>query len=185
MFASKLIENANIIIDDDGTLPKLQAIKSHGKPPVVLEGRFSRQLDYVIGYINNNINLADESVGFLHAKGGGWFDSLRMRLRKENLPFVEITGESCWPPVETNIVLSTIHSAKGLEFDHVLILGLEEQHFSFSVADSQDSDYASIVKLISMGITRAKAGVILGYKSDTRPFFISHLDKNTFQKVVL
>ncbi|MCV5976322.1 hypothetical protein OFO29_28630, partial [Escherichia coli] len=110
---------------------------------------------------------------------------IRERLSQANMPFVDIAGESDWPPVETNIALSTIHSAKGLEFDHVFILGLEDRHFSFSMADSQDSDYASVIKLISMGITRAKASVILGYNHNTEPFFIGLLDSNTYHKVVL
>lgn len=185
IFASELIQNSAIIIDDDGTLPILDAIKRHGPLPIVLEGRFNRQLDYVINHILKNIDLNHETVGFLHAKGGGWFDGIRNILRNKNLRFVEISGESYWPPGETNIALSTIHSAKGLEFDHVFILGLEERHFSFSFADSQDSDYASVVKLISMGITRAKVSIILGYNPGTRPFFIDHLDINTFQKVEL
>lgn len=187
-FASRLIENAAIAIDDDGTLPILDAIKRHGPVPLVLEGRFNEQLDFVIDYILENVDLAQETVGFLHAKGGGWFErtgGIKDSLRKQNLPFIEISGESSWPPNETNIALSTIHSAKGLEFDHVFILGLEENHFSFSFADSQDSDYSSIIKLISMGITRAKVSIILGYRFNTRPFFIDHLDTNTFRKVVL
>lgn len=185
MFASKLIENTGIAIDDDGTLPILDAIKRHGSSPLVLEGRFNRQLDYVFDYINEHVDLTNETVGFLHAKGGGWFDYIRERLSQANMPFVDIAGESDWPPVETNIALSTIHSAKGLEFDHVFILGLEDRHFSFSMADSQDSDYASVIKLISMGITRAKASVILGYNHNTEPFFIGLMDSNTYHKVVL
>lgn len=185
IFASKLIENTNITIDDDGTLPVLNAIKRHGDRPVVLEGGFGKQLDFSVNKLINSINLNSNTVAFLHAKGGGWFRSIREKLSEYDLQFVEISGESCWPPLETNIVLSTIHSAKGLEFDYVFILGLDDNHFNFSYADSQDSDYSSIIKLISMGITRAKKGIVLGYKIETKPFFIDFLDKNTFDKVVL
>jgi len=185
MFAIKLIENANITIDDDGTLPVLNAIKRHGEVPVVLEGRFKKQLDFSINRLINDIDVDNDTVVFLHAKGGGWFRGIREKLIDYGLPFIEISGENSWPSLETNIVLSTIHSAKGLEFDHVFILGLEDEHFTYSFADSQDSDYSSVIKLISMGITRAKKSVVLGYKLETKPFFIDCLDVNTFIKVVL
>lgn len=184
-FANSLIKNSTITIDDDGTLPIIEAIKRHGSLPKVIEGRFKNQLNYVMDIILNEINLETETVAFLHAKGGGWFDDIITRLNEEGIPFIEISGESFWPPLDTNIALSTIHSAKGLEFDHVFILGLEDRHFSFSFADSQDSDYASAIKLISMGITRAKSNIILGYKYESKPFFINLLEEETFFKVTL
>ncbi|HHR5880450.1 TPA: 3'-5' exonuclease [Providencia alcalifaciens] len=184
-FASKLIENTSISIDDDGTLPILDAMKNRGPIPLVLEGRFNKQLEFIINYISENVDLNHETIGFLHAKGGGWFSAIIDMLKHKNLPFIEISGETYWPNIETNIALSTIHSSKGLEFDHVFILGLENHHFSFSVADCEDSDYSSIIKLISMGITRAKRSVVLGYHPNTMPFFIPHLDISTFEKVVL
>lgn len=64
IFASRLIQNSAILIDDDGTLPILDAIKRHGPLPVVLEGRFNSQLDYVINHILKNIDLEHETVGF-------------------------------------------------------------------------------------------------------------------------
>ncbi|WP_086775382.1 3'-5' exonuclease [Vibrio coralliirubri] len=184
-FASKLIENAGITIDDDGTLPILDAIKRHGETPILLEGKFSQQMEYVLDYIDSKVDLNNETVGFLHAKGGGWFSGTKQMLTAKGLDFVEISGESEWPPLDTNIALSTIHSAKGLEFDHVFILGLEGRHFSFGTADSEDADYSSTVKLLSMGITRAKENVILGYKIDSRPTFIDHLSEATYNKVTL
>ncbi|WP_416221498.1 3'-5' exonuclease [Rhodoferax sp.] len=40
------------------------------------------------------------------------------------LEYVEITKSRDWPGAE-NVALSTIHSAKGLDFDHVIIIGLD------------------------------------------------------------
>jgi superfamily I DNA/RNA helicase len=182
-FASKLIENASISIDDDGTLPKLEEIKKHGRKPIVVEGQFPKQMEYVLKYLSDNVDLENESVGFLHAKGGGWFKEIRASLIRKGLEFVEISGESFWPPAETNIALSTIHSAKGLEFDYVFIVGLEDRHFSFSSDDNEDADYSTVIKLLSMAITRAKENVIISYNKSSKPSFLKHLDESTYDMV--
>ncbi|EKO3414165.1 hypothetical protein K7V76_003680 [Vibrio fluvialis] len=184
-FASRLIENASIAIDDDGTLPKLEAITRRGDKPIVVEGRFRAQMNYVLDYLQKHVDLENESVGFLHAKGGGWFDEIRSRLHQASFDFVEITAESHWPPAETNIALSTIHSAKGLEFDHVFIIGLEDRHFSFATPDNEDADYSTAIKLLSMAITRAKQNVIIGYNQSSMPSFLEHLDADTYELVNL
>lgn len=184
-FASRLIENASITIDDDGTLPKLEAITRRGELPIVVKGRFRAQMSYVLKYLKEHVDLENESVGFLHAKGGGWFEEIRSNLHQAGLEFVEITAESHWPPAETNIALSTIHSAKGLEFDHVFIVGLEDRHFSFATPDNEDADYSTAVKLLSMAITRAKQNVVVGYNPHSMPTFLEHLDNDTFELVEL
>ncbi|QIG04909.1 hypothetical protein [Proteus sp. ZN5] len=76
------------------------AIKRYGPFPVVLEERFNSQLDYVINHILKNIGLDHETVGFLQAKGGGWFNEIRNRLRNEKFHFVEISGESYWSQMD-------------------------------------------------------------------------------------
>ncbi|MDN2667472.1 DEAD/DEAH box helicase [Vibrio sp. 14N.309.X.WAT.E.F5] len=184
-FASRLIENSSIAIDDDGTLPKLEAITRTGDKPIVVEARFRDQMNYVLDYLRNNVDLNTESVGFLHAKGGGWFDEIRSRLHQASFDFVEITTESHWPPVDTNIALSTIHSAKGLEFDHVFIIGLEDRHFSFASPDNEDADYSTAIKLLSMAITRSKQNVVIGYNPNSMPSFLEHLDSATYKLVKL
>ncbi|ENP8455420.1 DEAD/DEAH box helicase [Photobacterium damselae] len=184
-FASRLIENSSIAIDDDGTLPKLEAITRSGDKPIVVEARFREQMNYVLDYLRKNVDLENESIGFLHAKGGGWFDEIRSRLNQASFDFVEIAAESHWPPAETNIALSTIHSAKGLEFDHVFIIGLEDRHFSFSSPDNEDADYSTAIKLLSMAITRAKQNVVIGYNPSSMPSFLEHLDADTYELVRL
>ncbi|NUW69013.1 3'-5' exonuclease [Vibrio coralliilyticus] len=184
-FASRLIENSSIAIDDDGTLPKLEAITRNGDKPIVVEARFREQMNYILRYLRENVDLENENVGFLHAKGGGWFDEIRSRLNQASFDFVEIATESHWPPAKTNIALSTIHSAKGLEFDHVFIIGLEDQHFSFRSPDNEDADYSTAIKLLSMAITRAKQNVVIGYNPISKPSFLEHLDADTYELVRL
>ncbi|UKA26670.1 hypothetical protein IHC93_07445 [Photobacterium damselae subsp. damselae] len=156
LFAHNFLQSANIQMDDNATLPQLDRISVHGSKPIVVIANFPSQITYIIDYIKENINLSEESIGFLHPKGGGWFDYLKRRLAYEKLDHVDITRRGIWPKDDINIALSTIHSAKGLEFDYVFIVGAEDQHFNFESADFEDINYSSAIKLFSMGITRAK-----------------------------
>jgi DNA helicase IV len=180
-FAVQLLNNSGVDFDDDATLPVLSAIERHGPLPIVIQGKFSKQLSEALKYINENVDLSVSSVCFLHPKGGGWFDFVETKLNDASIDFVSISRADKWPSSDINVALSTIHSAKGLEFDYVIMLGIEDSHFLFEEVDCEDSNYVSSIKLISMAITRAKENVILGYKEHTKPRFIDYLEKGTYE----
>jgi DNA helicase IV len=159
--AASLIEG--LPLDDDGTMPDFKACSSHGPVPIVLRGRFGQQIEYVIKYLKKEIDLRQESVAFLHPQGGGWFDETRRRLGAAGLPFVEITRQSDWPQGSENIALSTLHSAKGLEFDHVIIIGLNAE-VTVHGEEADDDRLITLRRLLAMGIGRARKSVVLGYK---------------------
>ena len=50
-----------------------------------------------------------------------------LKLQENDIEYCELTRSSIWPTGSENIALSTIHSAKGLEFDHVLMPGLNQE----------------------------------------------------------
>lgn len=185
LFAHNLLKSANVPLDDNATLPKLQSITRHGNKPLVIRGDFPDQVSFILSFIHKYVDLENDSIGFLHPKGGGWFNYLKSMLEREDLEYVEITRTSHWPKDTSNIALSTIHSAKGLEFDYVFIVGAEESHFSFESLDHEDANYAAAVRLFAMGITRAKNNVIISCKDETTPCFFKHLDANTYEEVVL
>ncbi|MBQ0017023.1 MAG: UvrD-helicase domain-containing protein, partial [Clostridiales bacterium] len=54
-----------------------------------------------------------------------------------------------------NVVLATVHSAKGLEFKVVFIVGLEEQYFPLIRHDTVESDMEEERRLMYVAITRA------------------------------
>ncbi len=124
-FARSLLEG--MTIGDDGTLPDFTHASADGPKPRLLVGKFSGQLAWTLANVVKTANLKDESVAFLHPLGGGWFDYLKSGLRAADVPFVQLTRSSTWPGGDETVALSTIHSAKGLEFDHVIILGLNQQ----------------------------------------------------------
>ena len=127
-FARPLLEGMEV--PDDGTLPDFENTVRRGSAPQVIQGRFSRQMDYIIDRLADL--PAGESVALLHPKGGGWFDYCRQRLDQAGLRYVGLARRSEWPGGDEDIGLSTLPSAKGLEFDHVVLLGLDAELMPWS-----------------------------------------------------
>lgn len=170
--------------DSDGTIPDFNACNRNGPLPVVVKGRFPGQpLQYVMNYLRR-IDLTAESVAFLHPKGGQCFEFIRVALRSAGYEFAEITRESEWPTGDEHIVLSTLHSAKGLEFDHVFILGLNSETVAHG-KDREDDGLNMYRRLLAMAIGRARISVVLGYKAGEASKIVKFLDPNTFKEVPL
>lgn len=181
-FARGLVED--LPQEDDGTLPDFLACERDGELPVVAVGRFSDQVDYAIGKLRRDVDLASESVAFLHPKGGGWFDYLRQRLAAEGIEWCELTRASGWPTGPESVALCTVHSAKGLEFDHVFMLGLNKQVTPHGEEEG-DGTLDMLRRLVAMGVGRARKTVMLGYKSDDPSTLIELLAVGTYMEVQL
>ena len=180
-FALPLLKDMDI--GDDGTFPDFNSCIRHGPKPLVIKGKYSEQANYVTRYLNN-VDLSRESVAFLKPKGGAWFDFIKRVLASSNREFVDITRQSDWPQSSSNIALSTMNSAKGLEFDHVIILGLSNG-VTIHEPDPQDSTLHNLRRLLAMAITRARSSVILGYKPAEKSRLISYLDPLTYDEISL
>jgi superfamily I DNA/RNA helicase len=181
-FARPIVEG--LTVEDDGALPDLDACTSEGPLPVVVAGKYSRQIDYILARLLGTVDFGSESVIFLQPKAGPWFSYLRGRLRAAGLPWTELTRASVWPTGPEAIALSTVHSAKGLEFDHVVIPGLNAQVTPHGVGDG-DAQYDALRRLIAMGVARARKSVIVGFKPDDPSAVLSLLKPDTFELVTL
>lgn len=181
-FASALVEG--IPTDPDFTIPDFNASCSQGDLPVILEGNYSSQVEYAVRHIKDNINISEESVAFLHPKGWNWFKFLKTQLSHHGIEYVDITRQKDWPEGDENVALSTLHSAKGLEFDHIIILGLNKECFPVW-EDVTDHRYINTRKLLAMGIARAKKTVLIGYKFEDRSELIDLFNLDTFELVKL
>ena len=180
-FAAPLIEGI-ASNDIDATIPNLAACTRDGQKPVLLVGKFSQQVAHAIAFIRKRVDLANESVAFLHPKG--WFDATRTALDNAGLPFVEITKNREWPAGLENIALSTIHSAKGLEFDHVFLLGLNAEVLIHG-EEPGDTEADKLRRLLAMGVTRARTTVMIGYKLKDRSDLMDFLATGTFDEIRL
>jgi len=181
-FARPLVEG--LPLDDDGAIPDFDACGFDGPLPIVVSGRYSRQVDYILAKLLNTVDLTTESVAFLQPRGNRWFDYLRSRLRAAGVPWTELTRASTWPRGPEQVALCTISSAKGLEFDHVVMPGLNQEVTPHG-GDDGDAQLDRLRRLIAMGVGRARSSLIVGYKPDDPSTVLSLLKPETYELVTL
>lgn len=177
-FAAPLVNG--LPVEDDGTLPDFSTCHRPGEKPLVLTGKFSDQLRFMLERLNLTINQGNESIAVLHPRGGDWFKETRKMLRNHGIPFCELTRRSEWPTGPEVVMLCTIHSAKGLEFDHVLIPGLSQRVTPHGPED-QDTDRDRLRRMLAMAIGRARETVMIGYKAGEESSLIRLLDPSTYE----
>jgi superfamily I DNA/RNA helicase len=180
-FARPLVEG--LPQEDDGALPDFNAAAEDGPLPLVIAGKYRAQMDYIIPHLLNTVDFSSESVAFLQMKGS-WFSYLRARLRAAGLPWTELTRKSTWPTGPEAIALCTLHSAKGLEFDHVILPGLNAEVTPHGVEEG-DVQLDALRRLIAMGVGRARKSLIVGYKPNDPSTVLSFLKPGTFTWVTL
>ena len=121
-FAASLVRD--LPPEEDGLVPDANACERSGPLPRVVAGKYAAQLNYMLNEVQEAIE-SEETVAILHPKGGGWFDHAKETLDQRGIDYCELTRQREWPTGPEVVALSTIHSAKGLEFDHVLLPGLK------------------------------------------------------------
>ena len=168
--------------EDDGTLPDFDACNRCGAKPTVVVGKYSAQLHYMLDRLARVADLVNESVALLQPRGGGWFKEARRILEAHDMSFCELTRRSNWPSGTELVALSTIHSAKGLEFDHVLLPGLSRQVTPHGTEEG-DADLDIYRRMLAMAIGRARKSVMLGYKPGEESSLIGFLDPATYDMV--
>ncbi|WP_312903664.1 UvrD-helicase domain-containing protein [Stutzerimonas nitrititolerans] len=183
-FAAALLEG--LALDDNGTMPNYDTAITEGELPCVLTGLYPDQVRFALSYIQENVDLTQDSVAFLHPKG--WFRGLTPELDRLEMPWVSLTGAPDWPQGSQNIALCTLHSSKGLEFDHIIMLGLDGSIVDVRPPDDETEDYepsARLRRLIAMGVGRARKSVIIGFKRNDAPDIIRFFGEGLYQGVDL
>lgn len=173
-----------LTVDGDGALPNLHAAADKGPVPLILKGRYLHQIDWAINYIKKNIDLEKESVAFLKPLGGGWFDTIRSSLDSAHIPHTDITREREWPRGHENVATCSFHSAKGLEFDYVFILGFNQKNTSFS-DEERDDQLLVLRRLLAVAVARAKKAVFIGYKPGEESKLTQFFTAGTYTEVIL
>jgi len=172
-----------VVADDDGSLPNLDAATRHGPTPVLIQGLYSQQVEWAIARIKD-IDIENESVAFLSPLGGNFFTHLKLALTREGINFEDITRRQDWPGGDVNVAISTFHSAKGLEFDHVFILGMSDRNTPHN-AEEVDDQLHVLRRLFAVGVARARETVTVGYKQGEQSVLIGYLQPGTFERIIL
>ena len=167
--------------DVDGVLPDDNACFRSGMLPKVVVGNYAAQLDYMLDYVRPYLSDGD-TVAILKPWGGRRFDFVRHTLRERNIAYCELTRTRTWPTGPEQVALSTVHSAKGLEFDHVLMPGLSSEVTPHGKEEG-DGAFELIRRLIAMGIGRAKKTVLLGYKPGDESSVFNLIDPALYDRV--
>ena len=169
--------------DADSMLPDEQACDESGQTARVVTGLYSAQIDYMLDEIEPYLD-AGETVAILQPRGGGWFDHAKRMLEQRRILYCELTQKREWPAGPELLALSTIHSAKGLEFDHVMMPGLSSAVTPHG-AEEGDGALDSIRRLVAMGVGRARKSVILGYKPGEGSTVFSYMDPESYDLIEL
>lgn len=179
-FARPLVDG--IEATEDANPPDFTGCDRDGPVPIVLRGSYRAQLEWAIAYLRAGRIGADETVAFLHPLG--WFRALRPRLDRERLPWTMLTRQSEWPRGPEQIALSTMHSVKGLEFDHVILIGYNAEVVPHG-EDAGDSLLETHRRLLAMAVGRARKSVVVGYLPSDASRVIGFLARHTFEDVEL
>ena len=179
-FARPLVDG--LPMEDDGTLPDFDACRRSGNKPTVVVGKYSAQLNYMLNELERTVNLDAESVALLQTRGGGWFNEARRILKSRGIPYCEIARRSKWPSGPELVAISTIHSAKGLEFDHVLLPGLNQEVTPHGTEEG-DTKLDQFRRMLAMAIGRARKTVMIGYKPGEESSLIGFLDPSTYNLI--
>ena len=158
-----IVAVANSIMRHIPTLPhkeRMTATTKGGEKPEVRYFHRSSDERY---YITNKIKLILESnpndtIAIL-SKFNSVLYGYEEELMKEALPAILLRGTHL-EQVESQVTLCTLHSAKGLEWDHVFFVRLNDDVFP------QKKDEDSILqerRLFYVGVTRAKKTLTLTY----------------------
>ena len=179
-FARPLVDG--LPLEDDGTLPDFSSCHRPGSKPRVVAGKYGDQLRIMLDRLERKADLSKESAALLQIRGGGWFAEARRVLSRRGIPYCELTRENEWPTGPEMVALCTIHSAKGLEFDHVLLPGLSQQVTPHG-PEAGDADLERLRRMLAMAVGRARESVMVGYKPGEESSLIGLLDPSTYKLI--
>jgi len=93
--------------------------------------------------------------------------SIKLRLNRKGLPYQELKGEMNYWDSTPGISVGTYHSAKGLEFDAVILPYCNSERLpdeeKIVALEDRDEVLSEEVKLIYVAVTRARRTLILTY----------------------
>ncbi|MGE7673471.1 3'-5' exonuclease [Lysinibacillus sp. NPDC094403] len=178
--ALKISESTYYSDIPDMVTPKFP--KAEGPKPVLIKCLNTDELDFISNSVNNFSK--NETVGIL-VRNREQVQLVITELRNKGLFCIELSGEMNHWVEDPCIYVGTIHSAKGLEFDLVYLAFCESYNYpheeKLKLTNSYEIACRDEVKLLYVGVTRAKRGLFITYTHELTELLPPNID-NVYQE---
>jgi superfamily I DNA/RNA helicase len=171
---------SSLLVEDDIDVLNPDLTVNSGSKPIWVRGRYLHQKSYLLNKLNKlkNIDNSTESVGILHIRMSD-VQALANTLRSSGYNCFILREEDSLNNTLGGIYVSTLHSAKGLEFDHVFIVGYDDFFapgpHSLSHRDTS-AHLSSHRKLLYTAITRAKRTLTITSSVNEYSHFLKEIE---------
>lgn len=158
-----------------------QSTKRKGPEPMIKNFRnFREEMDFVsksITFLNQQKNIPFQDMAILYRVKNNhrisYIEGIRSSLEQHELPYTWVTetaeSKRSFVRNESTIKISTIDSAKGLDFRAVFIINIENMPFPLEEIEERE------VSLFYIGMTRALEWLFLTYSGESK--FTKYLDE--------
>jgi|688.fasta_scaffold74094_2 superfamily I DNA/RNA helicase len=183
MVAASLMQST-LIEEHDIDILNPDLTETSGLKPIWLRARYIHQQQYLLNKLGN-IDISTESVGILHMRMSD-VNKLAGKLWSCEYNCFLLTEEDNLKDVSGGIYISTLHSAKGLEFDHVFIIGYDDFFAPGPNSLSHRSTSAHLSahrKLLYTAITRARKTLTITSSINEYSRFLKEIDTNLLQTI--
>lgn len=165
----------------DGPTPVIYTIQSAGSDP--LHGEIQFALDLLSDLYAQN---TDQTIGVLARRWSALEEMAGALDRQRILPY-SMVKEREGDAVRPGVKLTTFHSAKGLEFDHVVLIGVDDgtvpQPEDNVTPETSDDHLRHERRLLYVAMTRARDALFVIHGPSPSPF-LAELDPTTYQREV-
>lgn len=134
------------------------------KPKLVCLDSLSSEINYVINevkqLINNNVQLHNICIMCRNNQPLYFVEEILMKYNIKNI-MISSEFKSNINYLYNHIVLTTIHGSKGLEYDYVYLIGMNDIYFPY------DNNINEEKRLLYVAITRCKQKLTLTYSNNS------------------
>lgn len=187
----EIMDLANSLLKHDATLNSEDIEQEYdaeesGLIPGVLNAKSYQYETELVGKLIKDIQAQAKKDGWEPTIAVLLFENNRINGWKNSLYYQQIQGEIIreqkGSALTPGVKLLTMHGAKGLEFDYVIIAGMN--HRFPSLRNRLEDEIANEIdinrRLLYVSMTRAKENVYLVYKGEPSRY-IKELDKNLYR----
>ncbi|WP_280166633.1 3'-5' exonuclease [Priestia aryabhattai] len=161
------ISNSSLF-KEDVDLIEPKAPKASGPKPAVI--KFTNNKSEINAIIKQAEHFSKNETVAILVRDRETVSTLKRNLRAKDIDSYELNGEMNRWHIEPSIHVGTLHSAKGLEFDIVIIPFCNNETLPSSKRilslDSEDEAKSEEIKLLYVGVTRAKRGLIITFTGE-------------------